>query len=30
VGSHEQARIQSAENRQSKSIHREKHDVQTR
>ena len=30
VGSHEQARIQSAENRQSKGIHREKHDAQTR
>jgi hypothetical protein len=30
VGSNEQARIQSAENRQSARVHREKHDVQTR
>jgi len=30
VGSHEQARIQSAENRQSRKVHREKTDVQTR
>jgi hypothetical protein len=30
VGSNEQARIQSAENRQSRNVHREKTDVQTR
>ena len=30
VGAKEQARIQSAENRQSRNVHREKHDAQTR